>query len=78
MGDLVQDLAMEIVYGCDRFDKSDIRFHILEMKESGTIDHFRDKVMEAIIELDPPCQGLEDDADGHKSFYQESIDWWTN
>lgn len=78
MENLVQDLAMEIVYGCDRFDKYDIKPQIDYLKESNQIDTFKEKVMAVIIELDPPCQGLEDDADEHLSFYQKTLDWWVN
>lgn len=71
---LAADLALEIVYGCDRFDKADIKPMVLEISD---LEEFRKLVYERCIELDPPCQGLEDDADEHKKFYLNTIRYWT-
>lgn len=71
---LAADLALEIVYGCDRFDKADIKPLVLDIAD---LEEFRKLVYEKCIELDPPCQGLEDDADGHRKFYEKSILIWT-
>ena len=68
---LAADLALEIVYGCDRFDKADIKPLVLDIAD---LEEFRKLVYE---KLDPPCQGLEDDADLHKEFYLRSINYWT-
>lgn len=71
---LAADLALEIVYGCDRFDKADIKPLVLDIAD---LEEFRKQVYAKCIELDPPCQGLEDDADLHKEFYLRSINHWT-
>lgn len=68
------DLALEIVYGCNRFDKADIKPLVLDIAD---LEEFRKLVYEKCIELDPPCQGLEDDGDSHRKFYEESIKRWT-
>lgn len=63
---LVDDLAMEIIYGCDRFDKYDV----IDLIESFGKDKLREAVRTKIITDDPDKVTYDD------KFLEDSLNAW--